>query len=76
MRHSALHPWATLDDEITMGVQVNGKSRGQITIPADADEDTAMSAAKEVDRVQTQLDGKEIKKIIYVQGRILNIIAK
>ena len=64
-----------VDDEITMGVQVNGKSRGSITIPADADEDIAMSAAREVDRVQSQLDGKEIRKIIYVQGRILNIIA-
>jgi len=77
----AYAPWVVydedlcVDDEITMGVQVNGKSRGQITIPADADEDVAVSAAKEVDRVQTQLEGKEIRKIIYVKGRILNIIA-
>ena len=77
----AYAPWVEydeelcVDDEITMGVQVNGKSRGSITIPVDADEDTAMSAAREVDRVQSQLDGKEIRKIIYVQGRILNIIA-
>mmetsp|Transcript_13578 Transcript_13578/g.31849 ORF Transcript_13578/g.31849 Transcript_13578/m.31849 type:complete len:888 (-) Transcript_13578:41-2704(-) len=77
----AYAPWVVydedlcVDDEITMGVQVNGKSRGQITIPADADEDMAVSAAKEVDRVQTQLEGKEIRKIIYVKGRILNIIA-
>jgi len=77
----AYAPWVEydeelcVDDEITMGVQVNGKSRGSITIPADADEDTAMSAAREVDRVQSQLDGNEIRKIIYVQGRILNIIA-
>lgn len=78
----AYEPWVVydenlcIDDEITMGVQVNGKSRGQITIPADADQDMAVSAAKTVDRVQAQLAGKEIKKIIYVQGRILNIIAK
>jgi leucyl-tRNA synthetase len=59
-----------------MGVQVNGKARGEITIPADADEDTAMRAAKDVEKVRNQIEGKEIKKVIYVPGRILNIIAK
>lgn len=78
----AYHPWVQydeelcVDDEITMGVQVNGKARGEITIPADADQDVAMAAAQEVDKVKNQLDGKEIKKVIYVPGRILNIIAK
>lgn len=78
----AYHPWVEydedlcVDDTITMGVQVNGKARGEITIPADADEETAMSAAKEVDRVTAQLDGLDIKKVIYVPGRILNIVAK
>ena len=78
----AYHPWVEydeklcVDDTISMGVQVNGKARGSITIPADADEDTAVAAAKEVEKVQNQIDGKDIKKIIYVPGRILNIIAK
>ena len=78
----AYHPWVEFDEElcvdneITMGVQVNGKARGEITIPADADEDTAVAAAKDVSRVQAQLEGKDVKKIIYVPGRILNIIAK
>ena len=78
----AYAPWVKfdealcVDDEVTMGVQVNGKARGQITVPADADEDTAVAAAKDLDKIQSQLDGKEIKKIIYVPGRILNIIAK
>lgn len=76
------HPWVEydeelcIDDTITMGVQVNGKARGEITIPADADQDQAMAAAKEVDKVTSQLEGKDIKKIIYVPGRILNIVAK
>ena len=65
-----------IDDTISMGVQVNGKARGEITIPADADQDTAMAAAQEVDKVQRLLDGKDIKKVIYVPGRILNIVAK
>jgi leucyl-tRNA synthetase len=78
----AYHPWVEFDEElcidstITMGVQVNGKARGEITVEKDCDQDTAMAAAKEVERVANQLDGKDIKKIIYVPGRILNIIAK
>jgi leucyl-tRNA synthetase len=78
----AYHPWVEfdealcVDDTISMGVQVNGKARGSITIAVDADQDTAMASAKEVEKVQNQLDGKEIKKVIYVPGRILNIIAK
>lgn len=78
----AYHPWVEYDEElcvddtITMGVQVNGKARGEITIAADADEDSALAAATEVDRVIAQIEGKEIKKVIYVPGRILNIIAK
>jgi leucyl-tRNA synthetase len=78
----AYHPWIEyeeelcVDDTITMGVQVNGKARGEITIAKDADQDTAMTAAKEVSRISIQLDGKDIKKIIYVPGRILNIVAK
>eukprot|EP00532_Pseudo-nitzschia_australis_P001970 CAMPEP_0168197612 /NCGR_PEP_ID=MMETSP0139_2-20121125/21275_1 /TAXON_ID=44445 /ORGANISM="Pseudo-nitzschia australis, Strain 10249 10 AB" /LENGTH=877 /DNA_ID=CAMNT_0008122131 /DNA_START=270 /DNA_END=2903 /DNA_ORIENTATION=+ len=77
----AYAPWVEydeslcVDDEITMGVQVNGKMRGKITIAADADEEAAVSAAKEMNTVQSQIDGKTIRKIIYIQGRILNIIA-
>jgi leucyl-tRNA synthetase len=78
----AYAPWVEFDEAlcidstVTMGVQVNGKTRGDITVATDADEETAMAAAKEVEKVTSQLDGKEIKKIIYVPGRILNIIAK
>jgi leucyl-tRNA synthetase len=78
----AYAPWVEYDEEmcvddtITMGVQVNGKARGEITIPADADQEMAMSAAKEEDRILVHLEGKDIKKIIYVPGRILNIVAK
>jgi leucyl-tRNA synthetase len=78
----AYHPWIEYDEEltidttITMGVQVNGKARGEITIAKDADQDAAMAAAQGVEKVQLQLNGKDIKKIIYVPGRILNIVAK
>jgi leucyl-tRNA synthetase len=78
----AYHPWVEYDEKlcidntVTMGVQVNGKTRGDITIAKDADQDTAMALARDIKTVQGQLDGKAIKKIIYVPGRILNIVAK
>eukprot|EP00797_Seminavis_robusta_P026846 Sro497_g154690.2 (922) ;mRNA; r:2475-5625 len=78
----AYQPWVEFDEElcvddtVTMGVQVNGKVRGEITVAKDADEDSAVAAAKEVERVTAQIEGKDIKKIIYVPGRILNFIAK
>lgn len=78
----AYEPWVEYDEDlcvdktISIGVQVNGKARGEITIPADADQDVALAAAREVDRVKAQIEGKDIKKVIYVPGRILNLIAK
>eukprot|EP00560_Eucampia_antarctica_P008099 CAMPEP_0197826600 /NCGR_PEP_ID=MMETSP1437-20131217/3539_1 /TAXON_ID=49252 ORGANISM="Eucampia antarctica, Strain CCMP1452" /NCGR_SAMPLE_ID=MMETSP1437 /ASSEMBLY_ACC=CAM_ASM_001096 /LENGTH=895 /DNA_ID=CAMNT_0043427107 /DNA_START=126 /DNA_END=2813 /DNA_ORIENTATION=- len=78
----AYHPWVEYDESlcvdntVTMGVQVNGKKRGEIEILKDADQETAMSEAMKQGRVESQLEGKDIKKIIYVPGRILNIVAK
>lgn len=76
----AYHPWVEydealcVDDTVRMGVQVNGKKRGEIEIPKDADQDGAMAEAMKVQSVSNQVDGKDVKKIIFVQGRILNII--
>lgn len=78
----AYHPWVEydeelcIDDQVTIGVQVNGKTRGDITIAADAEEADAVAAARDVPKVEAWIEGKEIKKIIYVKGRILNIVAK
>ncbi len=78
----AYHPWVEydealcVDNTVKMGVQVNGKKRGEIEIPKDADQDGAMAEAMKVQSVSNQLDGKDVKKVIYVPGRILNIVAK
>ena len=78
----AYHSWVEYDEElcvdntVTMGVQVNGKVRGEIEIPKDADQELAMEEAMKQSRVAAQLDGKDVKKIIFVPGRILNIVAK
>jgi len=78
----AYHPWVTfdeskcVDDTVKMGVQVNGKKRGEIEVGVEAGQDKAMELATQQERVANQLEGKDIKKIIYVPGRILNIVAK
>lgn len=63
-----------IDDTITIGVQVNGKIRGSITVTQDADEATVLEAAKNVEAISKHLKDKDINKVIYVPGRILNLI--
>lgn len=74
--------WVSFDEElcvdqfVKLGVQVNGKARGEISIERDADRDIAVAAAKGVERIKSVIGEKGIKKIIYVPGRILNLIVK
>ena len=63
-----------VEDTIEMGVQINGKTRGSIKVALDATEDVAMRLAKSEPSVEKFLDGKEIKKVIYKAGKILNIV--
>lgn len=64
------------DTEVTIGVQVNGKMRGSITIPVDAAETDAVAAAQADEHVLRHLAQGEVRKIIYVPNRILNLIVK
>jgi len=61
-------------DEFEMPVQVNGKMRGKVIMAMEASEEDAISAAKSDNNIFNHLDGKEIRKIIYVPGKILNIV--
>ncbi len=61
-------------DTVTMAVQINGKSRATIELAADADEATAKQTALESESVQKFVAGKDVKKVIYVRGRIINLI--
>lgn len=61
-------------DTMTIGVQVNGKVRATITLPADADSDMAQEVALEQDGVKRAMDGKTLRKFIYVPGRIVNVV--
>ncbi|MBQ6390258.1 MAG: leucine--tRNA ligase [Eggerthellaceae bacterium] len=72
-------PWPTFDpelakaDEIELAVQLNGKVKGRVTVAADADEETIKQAA--LDEVAALTDGKTIRKVIVVKGRLVNIVA-
>ena len=76
----AYAPWPEYDEAkcvestVTMGVQVNGKARGEIQLPKDADEATAKEIALANEKVAKFTEGKEIKKFIYVPGRIVNVV--
>ena len=60
-------------DTITIGVQVNGKVRGTITISKEAEESEVMQLAKADEKIKTRITG-DPKKVIYVKGKILNIV--
>ena len=65
-----------VQDEIEMGVQVNGKARASIRLSPTADEATAKELALAEPNIQKYLQGQEVMKVVYVPGRILNIVLK
>jgi len=64
------------EDEITLVVQVNGKLRDRITVPASITETEAKEQSLESERVKTYLQGKETVKTIYVPGKLVNIVVR
>ena len=73
-------PWPEFDpeqakaDEIELAVQVNGKVKARITVAADAADDDVKAVALEA--VKAAVEGKDLKKVIVVPGRLVNIVAK
>jgi leucyl-tRNA synthetase len=64
------------EDVVEIAVQVNGKVRAKIEVPIDIDPDDAKSAARTADGVNKYTAGKELVRIIYVPGRLVNIVVK
>ena len=62
------------DEVITLIVQVNGRVRARLQVPVDTSEDSAKAAALANDNVEKYIKGKEIVKIVYVPGRLVNIV--
>jgi len=74
-------PWPEADAgaleraSVTLVVQVNGKKRGTIAVPADACEQTVRDAALDEDNTRRHLQGRTVRKVIVVPGRLVNIVA-
>ena len=66
---------AMVRDEIELVVQVNGKLRSRINVSADADKDSIEAAALADEKIMTNLEGKTVRKVIVVPGRLVNIVA-
>ncbi len=69
------NPALLVDDEVEIPVQIKGKVRSRITIPADADEESTKAAALADPRIIELLDGAEIRKVIVIPGKLVNIVA-
>jgi leucyl-tRNA synthetase len=76
----ALAGWPSFDpdkvklDEVEIGVQVNGKLRATVKIPVDVDEGKLKEEVLALEAVQKWMDGKPLKKFVYVKGRIVSVV--
>ncbi|WP_026485958.1 leucine--tRNA ligase [Caldanaerobius polysaccharolyticus] len=75
-------PWpdydskALIKDEMQLVIQVNGKVRDKITVPRDENEDNIKQMAMGTEKIKTLVDGKDIVKVIYVKGKLVNIVVR
>ena len=78
----AYEPWPAFDesaikeDTVEVPVQINGKVRGRVVVPAGADQATLEAAARSDEKVAAQLEGKTVVKAIVVPGRMVNFVVK
>jgi leucyl-tRNA synthetase len=76
------HPWPVFEpalakeDEVELAVQVNGKLRARITVPAESTEDFVRERALNDERVRAAIDGKQIMKVIVVPKKLVNIVVR
>ncbi len=66
----------TKDDSIDLPVQINGKMKGTVTVPADASKEDVLASVKADERIAAAISGKTIVKEIVVPGKIINIVVK
>jgi len=78
----AREPWPAYDeamiveDTVELAVQVNGKMRARISVPADASQEACLESALADPKVAAALEGKQLVKKIVVPGRLVNLVAK
>jgi leucyl-tRNA synthetase len=75
-------PWPVADarflaaDEETYAVQVNGRLRGELTVPVAIEQDELLARARDVPNVRAHMDGKQVVKEIVVPGRLVNLVVR
>ncbi len=75
-------PWPQYDEaktkasEVEIAVQVLGKIKGRVTIPAEAEQDAVLEIVRADEKIGGLLEGKSIVKVIYVKGKLINLIIK
>jgi leucyl-tRNA synthetase len=67
---------AVVEETVTIVVQVNGKVRGHVGLPAGSSEEEVFAAATEDEKVAKHLEGKEVVKKVLVPDKLLNIVVK
>ncbi|GAA6396123.1 leucine--tRNA ligase [Solibaculum mannosilyticum] len=65
-----------VDDTVEIVLQINGKVRNRLVIPADISKEDAIAAAKQDDKIASQIEGKTIVKEIYVPKKLVNLVVK
>ena len=68
-------PGLVVEDTLTLPVQINGKKRAEVIVPREATKEQVEAAVLALEVVQRALDGKPVKKLIVVPGRIVNLVA-
>jgi len=63
-------------DEVKIAVQVNGRLRGEVTVYKTASQEEVLAAARKNDAVERHIAGKAIRKVVYVAGRLLNVVVQ
>ena len=76
------HPWPAYDpaltkeDEITFPIQINGKLRSHVVLPAESPEDTVRERVLADEKVRAAIEGKQVVKMIVVAGKLVNVVVK
>ena len=65
-----------VENEVPVVLQVNGKMRGKVLAPLGVSQEEILESAKKEESFSRAIEGKSIIKVIYVPGRILNVVAK
>ena len=76
LQYQRLQEELAREEEVTLVVQVNGKVRERLQVPADIGEEQAKELALASQRVRAHIDNKQIQRVIYVPGKLVNVVVR